>query len=133
MIISFDFTEVIFVNCSDKLCSFAESLLKECRQIYIASVDADGYPRVCVVSPVRTDGCRVIWFISPVFSEKVRQFRENPKARVCYGKNNDYQILIGTALFNDINIKRALLKNWLTDWFPGCPDDRDMRRQIYCK
>jgi general stress protein 26 len=115
------------MNDNDMLCTYAESLLKKCEEVHIASVDTEGYPRVCIVSPVKTEGYGVIWFVSPVSSEKVRQFRENPKAGVCYGFGNDIQVLTGiVAFYEDADVKRSLWKDWLTNWFPGGPDDPGM-------
>jgi len=48
------------VNNFAELCKYAENQLSMCSEIYIASVDSDGYPRVCVVSPLKTEGYGII-------------------------------------------------------------------------
>lgn len=107
-----------------ELLQYAAKQLSASKEIYIASVDSEGYPRVCTVSPLKTEGVGIIWFLSSSASEKIRQFRANPKAGVCYGQGEERQLLSGrVAIIEDDLIKRRLWRDSLTDWFPGGADD----------
>lgn len=107
-----------------ELLQYAACQLSMCKEITIASVDSDGYPRVCVVSPLKTEGYGTIWFISSTASEKIREFRANPKAGVCYGSGDERQILTGRIrIIEDTATKQELWRDSLIEWFPGGADD----------
>lgn len=109
---------------TNELCDYASQQLADCREIYIASVDSDGFPRVCVISPLKTEGYGVIWFITSKTSEKIRHFLENPKASVCYGNGDDRQTLIGyVTIIDDQVFIHELWRDSLINWFPGGPSD----------
>ncbi|NLW72261.1 MAG: pyridoxamine 5'-phosphate oxidase family protein [Chloroflexi bacterium] len=62
--------------------------------------------------------------MSSTTSEKIRQFRANPRAGVCYGSGDERQILTGhITIFEDAVIKRELWRDSLTEWFPSGADD----------
>lgn len=105
----------------------AEKQLALCDEIHIASIDPEGYPRVCVVTPLKTEGFGVFWFISAVTSEKIRQFSANPKAGACYGSGNERQLLTGyMTIIEDVTIKHELWRKSLTKWFPRGPADSEI-------
>ena len=108
------------------LCEKAADMLKRCGEITVASVSEDGYPRICVVSPLRTEGCSVVYFATSANSEKVRQFRKNPKAGVCYFNGDNSQTLTGTVqIVEDMRLKRKIWQDWLIRHFSGGPEDPD--------
>lgn len=112
------------MNDHFELRKYAANQLSLCNVVYIASVDAEGYPRICPVTPLKTEGYGAIWFISACASEKIRCFRLNPKASVCYGEGDERQILVGrVTVMEDAATKRALWRDSLTAWFPGGADD----------
>lgn len=84
------FRWVIFQTKGEKTIMISElerkavSLLDECTNISIASVNQDGYPRVCVVSKLRADGFSGIYFSTGTKSTKVEHFESNPRASICY-------------------------------------------------
>lgn len=104
----------------------AAKMLAKCDVISIASVTEDGYPRICTVSPLKTVGISEIYFSTGADSVKVRQFRENPKAGVCFHNMCNSQTLIGTVeIIDDMNIKAAVWQDWLSNYFKGGISDPD--------
>lgn len=102
----------------------AVSLLDECTNISIASVNQDGYPRVCVVSKLRADGFSGIYFSTGTKSTKVEHFESNPRASICYYKGGDSVTLIGdVTIVADHQTKAGLWQDWLIEHFPQGPTD----------
>lgn len=109
-----------------RLCRHAAEMLEQCQEVTIASVDESGFPRICVVSPIRREGYGVVYFATSVNSQKVRQFRCNKKAGLCYYHNNNSQTLTGTVdILEDVATKKALWQNWMLRHFPLGPEDPD--------
>lgn len=106
------------------LCRNAAEMLSCCTEITVASVNGEGYPRVCVVSPIKSEGYSVVYFSTGTDSEKVRQFRKNPKAGICYCLGGNSQTLTGRVeIIEDPQIKRALWQAWMNRYFSGGPED----------
>lgn len=104
---------------SEQLESRAASLLDDCEDITVASVNDDGYPRACVVSKLRNEGLSAIYFSTGAISTKTRHFRENPRAGVCYYRGGDSVTLIGEAeIVNDVEKKEEVWQDWLINHFP---------------
>ena len=62
----------------------AAELLAKCEVVTLASITEDGYPRICVMAKVKTEGIRTIWMATGSHSAKTGHFQKNPKASVCY-------------------------------------------------
>lgn len=65
----------------------AVKLLSECSHVTIASVNEEGFPRPVPMAKGATEGCNVVWMATGTDSEKVADFRKNPKAGLCYDHN----------------------------------------------
>lgn len=102
----------------------AALLLAKARTVDIASITASGYPRPCVVVPIKTEGFGTIWFSTGTSSRKTAQFRENPKAGLCYQDGKDSVTLLGeAAILEDAAVKQKLWQPWMQEHFPQGADD----------
>ena len=122
-------------KCSNKKCGRrfvvektmldkAEELLAKCEVVTLASINEEGYPRVCVISKIKTEGIRTIWMATGTHSAKTGHFRQNPKASVCYYLGGDSVTLLGeVSIVQDAAVKRELWQDWFIEHFPGGPTD----------
>lgn len=102
----------------------AATLLENCTEVTIASVNADGYPRPVPVSKIRTKGCHEIWMATGADSVKVADFKQNNKAGVSYSLYGDSVGLRGTVeIFTDDATRKELWQDWFIHHFPGGPTD----------
>jgi len=62
---------------------------------YIAKIDDKGYPRVSTISSIKTDRLKKVWFATGLKSGKVKFFKQNNRASVCYHKGGNNITLIG--------------------------------------
>lgn len=77
----------------------ATGLLAQCKDITIASIDAEGFPR-----PVH--------------------FKLNNKAGLCYSNYGDSVGLRGfIEIITDDNIRKEMWQDWLINYFPGGPTE----------
>lgn len=88
----------------------ASLLLEKCDVVTLASINEKGYPRICAVSKIKSNGFSEIYFITSKRSHlngKATHFRNNPKASVCYYLGGDSVSLIGTVeMIEDLGEKR---------------------------
>lgn len=80
----------------------ANELLDRCDTLSLASVNEQGYPRICTVSKFKAESFREMYFISSKRSKtngKITHFESNDKASVCYTSGNDSVTLIGKIEF----------------------------------
>jgi general stress protein 26 len=102
----------------------AAALLGECADITLASVNENGYPRICAMGRAKFEGVRKIWFATGLTGTKVRHFNENPKASVCFWKGCDSVTLTGkAAVRTDRQIREELWIDASIKYFPGGIDD----------
>ncbi|MDE5637609.1 MAG: pyridoxamine 5'-phosphate oxidase family protein, partial [Alistipes sp.] len=85
----------------------AAALLAQCGEVTLASVGADGFPRPVPISKGRTSGCNEVWMATSADSQKVADFRNNPKAGLCYDCLGDSVALRGTVEIVDDDQTRA--------------------------
>lgn len=52
----------------------AENLLMQCKVCSVASVSENGYPRICILMPLKTIGIKEFWFSTGANGTKVRHF-----------------------------------------------------------
>lgn len=64
----------------DNMIGKAAELLAKCEVVTLASITEDGYPRICVMAKVKTEGIRTIWMATSSRSAKTGHFQNNPKA-----------------------------------------------------
>lgn len=108
----------------------AVELLEKCDVLTLASVNEKGYPRICTISKVRSNGFSEIYFMTSKRSHingKATHFENNPKASVCFHLGGDSVTLIGNVeivgdmaekmKFDDV-CDRRFFKNGVQD--PKC-------------
>lgn len=104
----------------------AEELLAKCYVCSVASVSEEGYPRICILSKLKSIGINGIWFSTGTSGTKVRHFKSNNKAGVTFYDGRDSVTLTGTMeIIEDVSIKQDLWKEWsefLCNHFLGADD-----------
>lgn len=87
----------------------ARILLEKCNILTLASVNENGYPRICVISKIRSNGFLEIYFMTSKRSHlngKATHFENNTKASVCYHHGGDSVTLIGNVeIIHDVDEK----------------------------
>jgi len=96
----------------------AAALLAQCKDVTLASIDANGFPRPVPMSKGRTAGCNEIWMATDARSVKVAEFGMNPKAGLCYSSYGDSVALRGTVeVVTDDKIRSDMWQEWYIDHF----------------
>jgi general stress protein 26 len=92
----------------------ATQLLEQCDTVTLASVNEEGYPRICAVTKLESNGFKEIYFQTSKRSEyhgKATHFENNPRASVCYFRGGDSVTLIGDVeIIADMEIKQKFAK-----------------------
>lgn len=97
----------------------AAELLEKCEVVTLASINEEGYPRICVMSKIKTEGIRTMWMATGTHSAKTGHFQQNPKASVCYFSGGDSVTLLGEIeIVHDAAIKQGLWQDWFVAHFP---------------
>ena len=97
-----------------KIIEKAAALLGACTEVTLASVSEDGYPRICVLSKVKSEGIGKVYVATGMISTKTRHFQTNPKASVCAWKDGNSITLVGKVT---VSQERAILEEMWLDWF----------------
>ena len=88
----------------------AARLLEQCEVVTLASINENGYPRICTVTKLKANGFSEIYFQTSKRSQyhgKATHFQNNPKASVCYSIGGDSVTLIGDVeIIQDFEVKR---------------------------
>lgn len=104
----------------------AEELLEKCYLCSVASVSEDGYPRICILSKLKSEGIKELLFSTGATGTKVRHFMSNNKAGVTFYDGGDSVTLTGTMeIIEDKCIKQNLWEEWvefLKNHFTGMDD-----------
>lgn len=102
----------------------AVDLLAQCPDVTVASINADGFPRPVPMAKGQTSGCNEVWMATGADSEKVADFKKNPKAGLCYSRNGASVALRGTVeIVTDDNIRTEMWQDWYINHFHGGPSD----------
>ena len=75
----------------------AAHLLSQCKEVTLASVNADGFPRPVPLDKIHSAGCNDVWVVTAADSEKVKDFNFNSKAGLSYSFYGDSVALRGTV------------------------------------
>lgn len=109
----------------------ANLLLAQCEVMTLASVNEQGYPRICALSKAMAPDFHTIYFVSSKRSEKggkVTHFEQNPKASVCYHLGGDSVTLLGTVEFvTDPALQEQVWKETDRKFFRKGVDDPKFR------
>lgn len=104
----------------------AVELLEQCDVVVLASIDAEGCPRPIPLGKVKNEGISTFWFATGSNSVKIRNFRSNPNAGVCFYKEGDSVGLTGRVeIVTDAEEKQACWQDWFIAHFPKGPTDPD--------
>lgn len=102
----------------------ATGLLGQCENVTVVSIDSAGYPRPVPMSKIGAKGFHEVWMATNADSDKVRDFKENPKSGLCYEHYGDSVALRGTIeVVTDDAVRREMWQDWFIHHFPGGPDD----------
>jgi len=102
----------------------ATELLTKCEVVTLASINEEGYPRICVMAKVRAEGIQTIWMATGSHSTKTGHFQKNPKASVCYFSGGDSVTLLGEIeIIHDAAIKQEMWQDWFIAHFPTGASD----------
>jgi general stress protein 26 len=95
-------------------------IMRNAEVAYIAKIDDKGYPRVSTISSIKTDGLKKVWFSTGLRSSKVKFFKQNNRASVCYHQGGNNITLIGDIeILTTPELKEQLWKDWFINHFPG--------------
>lgn len=102
----------------------ANALMAGCDAVTLASVNENGYPRICVLSKIKSDGIKKVFFATGMAGTKTRHFQSNTKASVCAWKDGDSITLIGTVkVTQERSVLEEMWLSWFIEHFPGGVDD----------
>lgn len=91
----------------------AEELLTKCDVCSVASVSEKGYPRICLLMPLKSNGIKEFWFSTGTSGTKVRHFKSNEKAGVTFYNGGDSVTLTGEMkIVTDKAVKDELFYKW---------------------
>ena len=102
----------------------AAELLDKCEEFTLASMNEEGFPRICVLSKTKSDGIKKAWCSTGLSGTKAKHFSANPKASVCFWKDGDSVSLIGNVTVRtDRAAREEMWQDWFVHHFPGGIDD----------
>ena len=102
----------------------ATTLLAQCENVTVASIDANGYPRPVQMSKIRATGFQEGWMATSADSVKVNDFKVNDKAGLCYDHYGDSVALRGTVkVVTDDATRKEMWQDWFIHHFPGGSSD----------
>lgn len=97
----------------------AEELLDKCGLLAMASVNGEGYPRVCVVTKLGSESYHTVWVCTERSGIKAQHFSENPKASITYYHGYESVTLVGSvSIVEEECEKQKYWKEWLIGSFP---------------
>lgn len=109
---------------SSDLINGAEELLAQCSHVTLASVNSEGFPRPVPMAKGHTSGCNEVWMATGADSLKVAEFRQNPKAGLCYDHDGASVCLRGTVeIVTDDTIRSDMWQDWYINHFTEGPTD----------
>lgn len=101
----------------------AVALLDKCEVVALASINEQGYPRVCAITKIANDGIAKIYVATGNSSQKTKHFLANPKASISYYKDCDSVILLGKVnIVKDEALRRAMWQDWMLEHLPDGPE-----------
>ena len=99
-------------------------LLSQCKEVTLASVNAEGFPRPVPLDKIHSLGCNEVWVVTAADSEKVADFRLNPKAGLSYSFYGDSVALRGTVeIITDDVTRKRMWQKYFINYFPAGPAD----------
>ena len=106
-----------------------ENMVDKCSTVFISYVDSDGFPITkAMLKPREHQGIRTFWFSTNTSSNKVKFFRENPKASIYFVDKRFFRgvSLIGTVEVLETNeAKERVWQEGDTMYYKGGITDPD--------
>ena len=106
-----------------------ENMVDKCSTVFISYVDSDGFPITKeMLKPREHQGIRTFWFSTNTSSNKVKFFRENPKASIYFVDKRFFRgvSLIGTVEVLETNeAKERVWQEGDTMYYKGGITDPD--------
>lgn len=98
----------------------AASLLEQCEEVTLATINSDGFPRPVPIRKIHSNGCNEIWMATDAASVKAKELSCNPKAGVSYYFYGDSVALRGSAeIIDDDSIRTQMWQEWMINHFPN--------------
>ncbi len=102
----------------------AVNLLAQCENVTVASIDANGYPRPVQMSKIGAKSFNEVWMATSADSVKVKDFKANNKAGLCYEHYGDGVSLRGTVeVITDDAVRSEMWQDWFIHHFSCGPGD----------
>ena len=98
----------------------ATSLLSQCENVTVVSIDTGGYPRPVKMSKIHTHGFNEIWMATSSTSVKVHDFSKNNKTGLCndhYGDGVSMRVIV--EIITDDVTHKEMWQEWFIQHFPG--------------
>lgn len=96
---------------------------------FISSVDSDGFPNIKAMLPPRNrEGIKHFWFTTNTSSQRVAQYRENPKASLYFVDRRFFRgvMLLGTMeVLEDEGAKKMCWQDGDDKYYSGGVTDPD--------
>ncbi len=106
------------MNKEDLITKSVELLQEKAGVCSVALVAEDGYPHICVLKPIGSQGIKIIYFSSSSSLKNVRKNRVNGKAGVTFYYGEDSVALIGKmTIIKDNESKECILQDWMDKHF----------------
>ncbi len=105
-----------------------EDLIRRTKNIYVSSVDEDGYPNTKAMFALERDGVKVFYFSTNLCGRRTQQFLRNPKACIYFCDEEKYQALMFVGemeVCTDRELKTRLWREGFEGYYPGGIDDED--------
>ena len=84
----------------------------------VAYVTEDGYPHICILKPIGSQGIKTIYFSTVSNTKKVGRYRENGKAGVTFYHGEDSVTLLGKmTVIKDKETKDCMYQDWMDEHF----------------
>jgi len=93
----------------------------------LTSVDDDGFPVSCVITPSKADGIKTLWLCTEIGSDKVKRIKNNNKVNISFS-SEEYGISLSgeVEILIDSDIKRDM-------WYDGLGHHfKDYKDPEYC-
>lgn len=112
----------------DEVKNVAAGLVAGSEKVLVGSIDFEGYPVVKAMFNMEYEGLSRFWLGTNISSEKVRQFRENPKACLYFVDMEGFHglTLTGTMeVLEDSDLKERLWREGFEMYYPKGVTDPD--------
>lgn len=105
------------------------NLIDKQKTAFISSIDDEGYPNTkAMLAPRKREGIKIFWFTTNTSSNKVKQYKENPKASIYFCDKRFFRgvMLKGVIeVLEDMPSKEMIWQEGDTMYYPKGVTDPD--------